>query len=109
MTIEKGLLVHWWHYYGKCIYTLEELKKFEEIIDIYGTEKVVEFAVASYIVSDGSPTILLNGIRKGLVEEMFQSLPDTQTFDEVAKKEFVEIKEAFLKAITETYNEVKGD
>ncbi len=22
MAIEKGLLIHWWHYYGKCIYTL---------------------------------------------------------------------------------------
>ena len=109
MTVEKGLLMHWWHYYGKCIYTLEELEKFEKIIDEYGADKVLDFAVTSYIISDGSPTILLGSIRNGVVEEMFQSLPDIETFDKVAKKEFIEIKEVFLKAITETYNQVNVD
>ena len=49
MVIEKGLLMHWWHYYGKVIYTLDELEKFEKIIDDYGVDKVLDAAVASYV------------------------------------------------------------
>ena len=33
MAIEKGLLIHWWHYYGKCIYTFAELKEFEKLAE----------------------------------------------------------------------------
>ena len=57
MAIEKGLLIHWWHYYGKVIYTLAELEEFEKVIDEYGANKVLDVAVASYVCGDGSPTI----------------------------------------------------
>lgn len=49
MAIEKGLLIHWWHYYGKVIYTLAELEEFEKVIDEYGADKVLDVAVASYV------------------------------------------------------------
>ena len=60
MAIEKGLLIHWWHYYGKCIYTFAELKELEKIIYDYGVEKVLDAAVASYVCGDGSPYHYLN-------------------------------------------------
>lgn len=48
MAIEKGLIIHWWHYYGKSIYTLAELEEFEKVIDEYGVDKVLDVAVVSY-------------------------------------------------------------
>ncbi|OKZ74281.1 MAG: hypothetical protein BHW00_05145 [Clostridium sp. 26_22] len=60
MAIEKEVLIHWWHYYGKCIYTFAELKEFEKIIDDYGVEKVLDAAIASYVCGDGSPYHYLN-------------------------------------------------
>ena len=45
MAIEKGLLIHWWHYYGKVIYTLAELEEFEKVIDEYGADKVLDVAL----------------------------------------------------------------
>ncbi len=76
MAIEKGLLIHWWHYYGKSIYTLAELEEFEKVIDEYGVDRVLDVAVTSYVCGDCSPTIMLESIRKGAVKELFESLPD---------------------------------
>ena len=76
MAIDKRLLIHWWHYYGKVIYTLAELEEFEKVIDEYGADKVLDVAVASYVCGDGSPTIMLASIRKGTVKKLFESLSD---------------------------------
>lgn len=103
MTIEKGLLIHWWHYYGKCIYTLAELEQFKEIIDKYGTDKVLDAAIASVICEDGSPTTMLASIRNNSVEEMFNSLPNIDEMEEDAKIAYSTIKEEFVKSISETY------
>ena len=103
MAIEKGLLLHWWHYYGKCIYTFKELLKFEEIIDKYGPDKVFEAALASYIVSDGSPTLMLSSIRNNRVEIIFETLPDPETFTGDKKLAYIEAKENFIKQISATY------
>lgn len=102
MAIEKGLLIHWWHYYGKCIYTFAELKEFEKIIDDYGVEKVLDAAVASYVCGDGSPTIILMSIRKGAVKELFESLPDVSKMGEKEKEQYQMVREEFVEAISQT-------
>lgn len=102
MAIEKGLLIHWWHYYGKCIYTFAELKEFEKIIDDYGVEKVLDAAVASYVCEDGSPTIILMSIRKGAVKELFESLPDVSKMGEKEKEQYQMVLEEFVEAISQT-------
>lgn len=103
MKIEKGLLMHWWHYYGKCIYTLEELEEFEKIIDKYGIDKVLDVAVSSFICSDGSPTIILKSIRTDTVEKIFDALSEIESMNEKEKQEYNIIKEEFVKIISETY------
>ena len=74
MEITKELLIHWWHYYGKLIYTLEELNNFIAIIDEKGANKVFDVATASYLCGDGSPTVLLLSIREDKVDELFGTL-----------------------------------
>ena len=96
----KGLLLHWWHYYGQYMYTLAELEEFEKIIDEYGSEKVLDAAMASYICGDGSPTIILMSIRNNKVTELFASLPDIEKFEENDKKEYKAAKEEFVRIIS---------
>ena len=102
MAIEKGLLIHWWHYYGKYIYTLAELEEFEKVIDEYGAERVLDVAVASYICGDGSPTIMLASIRKGAVKELFESLPDISKMEEKEKEQYDAVREEFVQIISQT-------
>ena len=96
----KGLLLLWWHYYGKCIYTLAELEEFERIIDEYGAEKFLDAAMASYICGDGSPTTILMSIRKNKVTELFDSLPDIEKLKENEKKAYKAAKEEFVRIIS---------
>ena len=102
MAIEKGLLIHWWHYYGKCIYTLAELEEFEKVIDEYGADKVLDVAVASYICGDGSPTVMLASIRKGAVKELFESLPDISKMEGKEKEQYDAVREEFVQIISQT-------
>lgn len=102
MAIEKGLLIHWWHYYGKLIYSFAELEEFEKIIDNYGVEKVLDVAIASYVCGDGSPTIMLTSIRKGAVKELFESLPDVSKMDGEARKQYQIIRDEFVQIISQT-------
>lgn len=101
MAIEKGLLIHWWHDYGKCIYTLAELEEFEKVIDEYGVDRVLDVAVASYVCGDGSPTIMLTSIRKDAVKELFESLPDTSKMDGKVKEQYEAAKNEFVQIISQ--------
>lgn len=102
MAIEKGLLIHWWHYYGKGIYTLAELEKFEEVIDKYGTDKILDVAVASYICGDGSPTIMLASIRNDAVKELVESLPDVSKMESKEKEQYEAVRDEFVQIISQT-------
>ena len=102
MAIEKGLLIHWWHYYGKSIYTLAELEEFEKVIDEYGVDKVLDVAVVSYVCGDGSPTIMLASIRKGAVKELFESLPDISKMKKEEKEQYDAVREEFVHIISQT-------
>ena len=104
MEVEKGLLLHWWHYYGKGIYTLAELDEFEKIIDKYGIDKVVEAAGASYITDDGSPTVMLECIRRNYVDELFATLPDIEKMNDKEKKMYNDIRDEFISIILKTYS-----
>ena len=104
MTVEKGLLMHWWHYYGKDIYTLEEMETFSEIIDTYGVDKVIDAGVASFIAGDGSPQVILSCIRTNSIEEMFETLPNFAEMEEHEKQAYEKIKQVFIEAISVEYN-----
>lgn len=93
----KELLMHWWHYYGKAIYTFEDLEKFSALIDKYGAEKISELVVASYISNDGSPTVLLFSIRHNQAENLLNTLPDVSAFSKKRKRVILCFKKFFRK------------
>lgn len=104
MECTKELLLHWWHYYGKQIYTFAELEKFSEIIDEYGVDKVLNAALASYLWEDGSPSTILLAIRSNCIAELFESLPDISKMTDTAQAFFSDQKETFLKILSSSYN-----
>lgn len=104
MEITKELLLHWWHYYGKCIYTLEEIEQFREIINKYGTEKVFDAVITSVICDDGSPTTLLLAIRKNVVEEFFKSIPASSVFTDEENAQLAKLRESILQTLYKSYN-----
>lgn len=99
----EELLLHWWHYYGRLWYTLEELEKFREIIKEKGAEKVLEAAIASVICQDGKNTALLMSIRANKVEELFATLPKIDEMSAESKEAYKKIKREFLDEIKYTY------
>ena len=100
----KELLMHWWHYYGKAIYTFEDLEKFSALIDKYGAEKISELVVASYISNDGSPTVLLFAIRHNKVKNLMKTLPDVSAFSKNEKELYDVLKNSLEKEIETSYN-----
>ena len=98
--ITEDLLLSWWHNCGEEIYTLSELEQFKQIIRQYGVERVFEIVIASVIVDDGSPTMLLTAMRCNRADELFESLPDVSTFSEDNKKVFENVKNTLLEALT---------
>lgn len=102
MTVDKNLLMHWWHNYNKDIYTLEEMERFGEIIDQYGVDKILECAVASFISGDGSPMPVLSCIRCNCVEKLIDTLPDVSNFSDGEKSEYNKFRETFIKEISST-------
>ena len=102
-SIDKNMIFHWWHYYGKSIYTLEELEELEKIIDTHGTEKVLELMVACYICGDGSSTILLSAIRENRVNELFDALPDVSKMNAKEKEQYLKTRDELLQIISKSY------
>ena len=103
MTIEKGLLLHWWHCCGKEKFTLAEREAFEGVIDKYGTNRVLDAAVASYITCDGTPSIILDSIRRNVVHQMFHSLPRIENMEQEDKILYEAAKTEFIQNLTKEY------
>ena len=100
MEVNKELLMRWWNgYYSKK--QMEETKKFEEIIEEYGVNKVIDAGVASYLLNDGSPYLILLAIRTDDLKTFFNLISEI-TYKKKEEKDFYEkIREIFINNILE--------
>jgi hypothetical protein len=104
---QKKLLLHWWHYFGKVLYSLDELNQFNSMIDKNSNE-VMMMAVLAYIYKQTSQPIIAS-MREGKIEEFRAILP---ILDEEPKeiKEYFEKQELnLLTQIVKTYNNPEPD
>lgn len=99
----KELLLHWWQYYGKFIYTYEELEKFSALIDKHGVEKITEAVLASFVSDDGSPTCMLLSIRQRKEEQLIATLPDPSTLTSKQKEAHDALKSFLEKEFEASY------
>lgn len=98
---QKNLLLHWWFYYGKSVFSLDELECFEKIIDD-DAQHAFDMAVVAFINNNDS-SILLSTMRAQRFEELEKIVRDI-----VSNASYLERKEAFegafLREIVTTLN-----
>ena len=105
---KKELLNHWWHYYGKIIYTFDEWELFNELVD-KNSNKMMELAVAGFIYGVTSQP-LITAMRKNQVDELLATLPN---LNEIEDKEFIEnyerAKNLLILQLVGSYNQPEPD
>ena len=93
--IIKSLVALLW----KSNYTLEELEKFNELID-KDSDKIMEIAVAGYICGITSQALII-AMRENKLEELFNSLPNLK---EIKDEEFLNVHTEIKNNLTKTIN-----
>ena len=96
------LLLHWWHYYGKLLYTFAELEQFEALVR-ENPDRIFHIAVMSYYFNFGSQ-ILLESMRRKQLDGLFATIPDYENADDSFKKINEGIENSFINEIVTTYN-----
>ncbi len=91
----KVLLNHWFNYYGKIMYTFEELLTFQKLVETK-TDEVLRYAVVNYAYNEGSTNLILK-IRNGEIADICAGLPP------IAKEDYEKLKDAFIREVTKTY------
>ena len=99
---KKTILNHWWHYYGKLLYSLDELERFNKLLDT-NCDDVFTTAICSY-TRGYSSQILISAMRQGKVDELFKVLPDTITDDELRNRAYKALCNEFLSEVVGTLN-----
>ena len=101
---KKELLNHWWHYYGKVLYTFDEWEQFNELID-KNSNKIMELAVAGFICNITTQP-LIAAMRKNQVDELLSTLPNLNEIkDEKFKEEYEKIKNIVIRHLVGSYNQ----
>lgn len=101
---KEQLLLHWWRYYGKEIYTLAEE---EQLIDLINEnpEIIFQTAVLSFIDDKGTKPLLM-AIRKNKINGLKQEVQE-KLENPLLKSQIKDIERIFLEEIVTTYNQPK--
>lgn len=92
MASEKKLLLNWWWFCGRMEHTIEEDQEFDELIETYGADKILEAAVVLYALDNSAPEVLLKKIQENTAGEWIQQLPE---IDETLKSDYEAVKACF--------------
>ena len=103
MPTNKELLLHWWRHYGRSLYTSEEYHQFEQIIEQYGEERVMDVVISSCIFSNCSPDILLLYMRARKIGELFKCIPNHNELHGDERAGYEECKDIILSMLASTY------
>jgi len=99
---KKKILLHWWHYFGKIIYTKEELITFKKMIDD-NSDEVMMLAVTGYICKLTSQPII-KAMRVNKLDELKATLPILKEENEEFKASYRQKENDLLKQLINTYN-----
>ena len=64
-----------WHYYGKELYSLDELERYNNIISI-NSDKLFDLAMATYIGKNNYQQVVLATIRTNSLNLLLGKLPN---------------------------------
>lgn len=95
------LLMHWFHYYGKDIYSLAEAEEVYKAI-LANADSVKDAAVVAYVAGEGSAQ-LLRAMRYGTLDSHLRAVSELGKSGDVASI-YEKAEELFISEIVETYN-----
>ncbi len=99
---KKELMTHWFHYYGKSVFTFKELEDYRSLLDT-NMDEVVTFATFLYVDKKG-PTELLENMRRGKVETIFSIVKEfNESQDEQKQHDLNIYRNLFIEEINGTY------
>lgn len=99
----RELLFFWFKYYGKSIFSLDEIDKYNKMLE-ENPKAVFKTAVILYAINEG-PTRILEGIR-GNMSPIEDALKKTKTF---SKQKMAQVTAGFIKEVVTTYNNPEPD
>lgn len=104
-----ALLNHWFRYYGKEIYILEELEKFQKVVQ-KDCDIIMQVAILSYLVQEG-PSVLLKDIRNNTLDDkkLEEFKRRSLIFKKDSPEQYFESEKAFLEEVVTTYNHPEED
>ena len=103
---KECLMLHWWHYYGKTMYSLRDLENYREALSNY-IDKIIEAAVIFYMRGIG-PEIVARFIFVNKIEVLLNRLPKIEEFTRDEMQIYLQAKQAFINEIIRTSNYFRG-
>ena len=104
---QKELLEHWWVYYGKMLYTGEELEIFNEMVEKI-PDQVLFIALISYLKGYSSQP-LLQAIREDNVDGLISLLPSYNDEDKEIIDYYKKSEQHFISILVKSYNNPEPD
>lgn len=103
---KEALLMHWWHYYGKMMYSLEEFETFHNYV-LKDSEIIKDAAVLAYYAGESSQA-MLRAMRKGQMDEYLTKVRKDRAESDY-RFVYENAEEEFIEEIVNTYNEPEND
>ena len=98
------LLNHWFIYYGKVLFTLEELDVVQALIK-KNPDRIFDYIMTGYIVGDDiSPTVLLSAIENGNVKTFLDTIPHKKNLNKKTQESYDHVLNYLLSKFVESYN-----
>ena len=76
---KEELLMHWFHYYGKILVTVEEIEKFYELVKS-DSNLIKDAAMVAYVLGESSQGII-NAMRTNNLDNYFEDIRSYVTSD----------------------------
>lgn len=94
----REILTFWFNYYGKKVYSFDELEKFRTIINSYGKTM---FGAAVLLYKKGlGPTVVLDAIR-GDMKVLEENINELNT---ISAKDLHDLSSSFIREVVSSYN-----
>ncbi|MBE6160336.1 MAG: hypothetical protein E7157_04755 [Lactobacillales bacterium] len=98
---EKNILLqHWWHYYGKILYTLDECEQFDSLLE-KDIDKIFIAAIGSFIIGLSSQP-LIDSMRRNNIDELLSALPEMKKLEDNEMYHKVEV--SLITQLVDSYN-----
>ena len=98
---KEELLMHWFHYYGKILVTVEEIEKFYELVKS-DSNLIKDAAMVAYVLGESSQGII-NAMRTNNLDNYFEDIKSYVTsarYRTIAE----EAEDMFFEQVVDTYN-----